>query len=123
MAKNRVSETDLTRIKPLSLYANSPEIAEIDPRHVRIIAGTVDYNSANVLGIGPGYNEYDINDEIYELPGVPHLEDIIVIKNVAYTDKKNNVRSKIVFKIKNTSGETINGVDARLEVLGGVEQG
>jgi len=120
MAKNRVSETDLTRIKPLQVYSNAPEISDVDPRHIRVVHGKV--TEKYVLGGGSLGVDYYVDDEVYESPGVPHLADISVVKNNSYVDKKGNVRSRIVFRVRNSSGDIINGVDARLELLGGTDQ-
>jgi len=120
MAKNRVSETDLTRIKPLQVYSNSPESLDIDPRHIRVVTGTV--VERYIVGTGGSSVDYEVNDEEYEAPGVPHLADISIVKNASYVDKKGNVRSRIIFRVKNSSGEAVNGVDARLELLGGTDQ-
>lgn len=120
MAKNRVSELDVAKIAPLGVVANSHEARNIDPKYIKIVSGEV-VNNYSISGSGSIVDTI-VLDEVYEKPGVPHMEDISIVKNSTYVDAKNNVRTQIVFRVKNSSGEPIIGVDARLEVKTGVDQ-
>ena len=120
MAKNRISELDVSKISPLGVTANSPEANTIDPRYLKITDGRV-ITKKTVTG-DFAYVDQNWTTEVYEKPGVPHMDDISIVKNSTYVDAKNNVRTKIVFKVKNSSGEQILGVDARLEVKTGDDQ-
>lgn len=120
MAKNRISELDLATINKLGVFADSYEAQTIDPRYLVIVDGTP--SSKYSLSSGTEGFVPDIQDEVYEKPGVPHMDDIKIISNSTYVDKKNNVRTKVVLRIKNSSGQPVLGVDARLEVKTGDDQ-
>jgi len=124
MAKNRISETELTTVSPITVYEGSRDALTIDPRYVKYITTKTApsyISSANLTGDSSGF-EYVVTDEEYESPGTPHMEDIKIIKNSTYVDKKNNVRTQIVFRVRNSSGEKIKGVDARISVITGDDQ-
>ena len=124
MAKNRISETELTTVSPITVYEGSRDALTIDPKYVRYITTktTPSYiSSANLTADSSGF-EYVVTEEEYESPGTPHMEDISVIKNSTYVDKKNNVRTQIVFRVRNSSGEKIKGVDARISIITGDDQ-
>jgi hypothetical protein len=120
MAKNRISELDVAQISPMGVTANSPETRTIDPRYLKVTDGQV-VSKKTVTG-DFSYVDASWTNEVYEKPGVPHMDDVSIVKNSTYVDAKNNVRTKIIFKVKNSSGEDIVGVDARLEVKTGVDQ-
>jgi hypothetical protein len=120
MTKARLSELDLSTVGKLGVLAGSDEANTIDPRYLKIVDGSQpkQYNLSSVQDSGFP----DVENEVYEKPGVPHMDDIKIIKNSTYVDSKKNVRTKIVLRIKNSSGESILGVDARVEVKTGVDQ-
>ena len=120
MTKARLSELDLSTVGKLGVLAGSDEANTIDPRYLKVVDGSQPkkYNMSS----SEDSNFPDIEDEVYEKPGVPHMDDIKVVKNSTYIDAKNNVRTKIVLRVKNSSGEAILGVDARIEVKTGVDQ-
>ncbi len=120
MAKNRISELDVAKISPLGVYANSHEALTIDPKYIKVITG--DIVGQYLITGDSSYIDPLVEDVDYERPGVPHMDDIVVFKNSTYVDQKNNVRTKIVFRVKNSTGENIKGVDARLEVKTGDDQ-
>ncbi len=124
MAKNRISETELTTVSPITVYEGSRDALTIDPKYVRYITTKTApsyISSANLTADSSGF-EYSVSDEEYESPGTPHMEDIAIVKNSTYVDKKNNVRTKIVFRVRNSSGEKIKGVDARISIITGDDQ-
>ena len=120
MAKNRVTELDLATISKLGVVAGSNEAATIDPRYLTIVDGA----TGKKYSLAPEGTTWapEVENEVYEKPGVPHMDDIRVVSNSTYVDKKNNVRTKVVLRIKNSSGEPVLGVDARLEVKTGADQ-
>ena len=120
MAKNRISELDVSKISPLGVIAGSNEALTIDPKYTKIVSGQV--MGGYVVSGDSSYIDTLVTEEPYEKPGVPHMEDISIVKNSTYVDSKNNVRTQIIFRVKNSSGEPIIGVDARLEVKTGVDQ-
>jgi hypothetical protein len=120
MAKNRISELDVIKVSPLGVVDGSAESQKIDPRYIKIVSGQVIGKYAASSDVT--FSDYIVSDEVYEKPGVPHMEDISIVKNSTYVDAKNNVRTQMVFRVKNSSGEPIIGVDARLEVKTGVDQ-
>lgn len=124
MAKNRISETELTTVSPLTVYEGSIDALTIDPRYIKYITTKTAPNyisSANLTNDSSSFN-YVVSEEDYESPGTPHMEDISIIRNSTYVDKKNNVRTQIVFRVRNSSGEKIKGVDARISIVTGDDQ-
>lgn len=119
MTKNYgISENSIPFEAPITLGENSRDLAFLDPKRYRL-AGSVrlsNYLSSNLLDSdignpgGPGGGDDKANAK-------PELEDIVVIENSVYKDEKGISRAKIVFRVRNSSGKTLLGVDARKAIL------
>lgn len=132
MATERVSTTSVTADAPIALYTNSPENTDLSTNYKKLIPGNT--VGAMYLASGDiGYNEVDgttivIEEEaaaaaaadgtkVTEVPGAPSLSDIqVVSKDVVY-DSAGIPSVQIVFKIKNSSGQKLKGINARVELL------
>jgi len=132
MATNRVSNTSFTSDAPIALYSNSPENTDLSGNYKRLIPGNT--VGAMYLASGDiGYNETDGTTIVIEeeaaaaaaaegtkttqIPRAPSLSDIqVVSKDVVY-DASGNPSVQIVFKIKNSSGQKLKAINARVELL------
>jgi hypothetical protein len=138
MSKNnpRVSRTGVTSGGRFALYSNSPEVNDFDPALVRIIRG----NSLSSLYLSSGeVQSDDISDgdaflvegsESSEAStkagessgtnlrvGVPSLSDISIVSNTVVYDAAGQPSVTLVFKVKNSSGETLKGMNAKVELI------
>jgi hypothetical protein len=138
MAKNnpRVSRTGVTSGGRFALYSNSPEVNDFDPALVRIIRG----NSLSSLYLSSGeVQSDDVSDgdaflvegsESSESStkagessgtnlrvGVPSLSDISIVSNTVVYDAAGQPSVTLVFKVKNSSGETLKGMNAKVELI------
>lgn len=138
MAKNnpRISRTGVTSGGRFALYSNSPEINDFDPSLVRIIRG----NSLSPLYLSSGeVQSEDISDgDIFLVEGsessessekssessgsnlrvgVPQLSDISVVSNQVVYDASGQPSVTLVLKVKNSSGETLKGMNAKVELI------
>jgi len=132
MVTKRVSTTSVTADAPIALYSNSPENNDLGPNYKKVIPG----NTIGAMYLSSGdisYNEVDgitvVVEEAAaaaaaadgtkptEVPGAPSLSDIqVVSKDVVY-DAAGNPSVQVVFKIKNSSGQKLKAINARVELL------
>jgi len=49
--------------------------------------------------------------------GVPNVSDISIVSNTVVYDAAGNPSVTLVFKIKNSSGETLKGMNAKVELV------
>jgi hypothetical protein len=132
MATNRVSTTSVTADAPIALYSNSPENTDLSGNYKRLIPGNT--VGAMYLASGDiGYNETDGTVIVVEedaaaaaaadgtkatqIAGTPSLSDIQVISKDVIYDALGNPSVQIVFKIKNSSGQKLKAINARVELL------
>jgi hypothetical protein len=138
MTKNnpRVSRTGVTSGGRFALYSNSPEINDFDPSLVRIIRG----NSLSQLYLSSGeVQSDDISDgDLFLVEGsessessnkasessgtnlrvaVPSLSDISIVSNTVVYDAAGQPSVTLIFKVKNSSGETLKGMNAKVELV------
>jgi hypothetical protein len=132
MVTKRVSTTSVTADAPIALYSNSPENNDLGPNYKKVIPG----NTIGAMYLSSGdisYNEVDGTTVVVEdaaaaaaaadgtkpteVPGAPSLSDIqVVSKDVVY-DAAGNPSVQVVFKIKNSSGQKLKAINARVELL------
>ena len=132
MATERVSTTSVTADAPIALYSNSPENTDLSGNYKRLIPGnTVGaiYLASNDIS----YSESDgttivLEEEAAakaaaegtkptEVPTAPSLSDIQVISKDVVYDSAGNPSVQVVFKIKNSSGQKLKAINARVELL------
>jgi hypothetical protein len=131
MAIEKPSTTSVAADAPIALYSNSPEVTDLGPNYRRLIPGNT--IGARYLGSADiGYSEID--ETLYQAEDAaaeeeaaeeasdvkvlssPSLSDIqVVSKNVVY-DASGNPSVEIVFKIKNSSGQELKGINTRVEL-------
>ena len=128
MATERISTTSVTADAPIALYSNSPENTDLGANYKRIIPGNT--VGAMYLASGDiGYSEVDgttiVSEEEAaaegtkpaEIPVAPSLSDIQVVSRDVVYDSLGNPSVQIVFKIKNSSGQKLKGINARVELI------
>jgi hypothetical protein len=49
--------------------------------------------------------------------GVPNVSDISIVSNTVVYDAAGNPSVTLVFKVKNSSGETLKGMNAKVELI------
>jgi hypothetical protein len=115
----RVSENSITSEAPITIYTSSKDIAFLDPRKYRAIDGKIISSSmgSNLLGSDGIYIDTTPAEGESKANDVPQLEDIEVVENTTYVDDKGITRARLVIKVRNSSGKTLLGVDARKAVL------
>jgi hypothetical protein len=132
MATNnpRISRSGVTTSGTFPLYTNSPEVNDFDPALVRYIRG----NSLSSVYLAQGDIDSDdvdstsqfiteIPDDLTDTPsdvvsvGVPSISDISIVSNSVIYDASGNPSVTVVFKVKNSSGTTLKGMNARVELV------
>ena len=132
MATNnpRISRSGVTTSGTFPLYTNSPEVNDFDPALVRYIRG----NSLSSVYLAQGdidsddvdsTSEFitDMPDDLTDTPsdvvsvGVPSISDISIVSNDVIYDAAGNPSVTVVFKVKNSSGTTLKGMNARVELV------
>jgi len=138
MAKNnpRISRSGVTTSGTFPLYTNSPEVNDFDPALVRYIRGNslssvylaqgdidsddVDSTSEFITDtpddVGDGDSVVDSVSSKSDARG-PSFSDISIISNTVVYDAAGNPSVTVVFKIKNSSGTTLKGMNARVELI------
>ena len=136
--KIRVSRTGVTSGGRIALYTNSKEVSDLDPSLVRFIAG----NSLSPLSLTTGSFEDDLyssDNEIFVEGSVtnaetekvieedtssesnsykiPSASDIQILSQQIVYDSAGLPSVTVIFKIKNSSGVELKGMNARIELL------
>jgi hypothetical protein len=137
VSKNpRISKSGVTTTGRFPLFSNSPEINDADPSLVRIVRGNS--LSALYLAVGSDLLSEDVDaldgtlvtgeersgdegnkstdGEVFR-KGVPNVSDISIVSNTVVYDAAGNPSVTLVFKIKNSSGETLKGMNAKVELV------
>jgi len=137
VSKNpRISKSGVTTTGRFPLFSNSPEINDADPSLVRIVRGNS--LSALYLSVGSDLLSEDVDaldgtlvtgeersgdegnkstdGEVFR-KGVPNVSDISIVSNTVVYDAAGNPSVTLVFKVKNSSGETLKGMNAKVELV------
>jgi hypothetical protein len=133
---SRISKSGVTTTGRFPLFSNSPEVNDADPSLVRLVAG----NSLSGLYLSVGSDllsedidlldgtlvegEGDVDSEGEKSSdgevfrrGVPNVSDISIVSNTVVYDAAGNPSVTLVFKVKNSSGETLKGMNAKVELV------
>jgi hypothetical protein len=132
MATNnpRISKSGVTTTGRFPLYSNSPEVQDADPSLVRFVRG----NSLSALYLANGNLGADdieiVTEEVTDgtggdgtggdgsfRSGVPNVSDISIVSNTVVYDAAGNPSVTLIFKVKNSSGETLKGMNAKVELV------
>jgi hypothetical protein len=127
----RISKSGVTTTGRFPLYSNSPEVQDADPSLVRFVRG----NSLSALYLANGnLGAEDIEIVTEEVTdgngsstgnegdgsfrgGVPNSSDISIVSNTVVYDALGNPSVTLIFKVKNSSGETLKGMNAKVELV------
>ena len=136
---NRNSNTATPTVSPTVFFANSPEITSMNPMFVKKIPGAnlgqflpsfdaggyseIDVESLIVVDAAAESNSNQNSDstgdgsasEVFNK--APLLSDISLISSQVVYDASGNPSVTAVFRIKNSSGKTLKGVNARVQVI------
>jgi hypothetical protein len=130
MAKKnpRISRSGVTTTGRFPLYSNSPEVTDMDPALIYLRRGN---SLSNLYLTGSDFTEDDIGDDFGgeigdetgnegkedTRKGIPSKSDISIVSQTIDVDVLGQPTVTVIFKIKNSSGETLKGMNARIEVL------
>lgn len=140
MASNnpRISKSGVTTTGRFPLFSNSPEVQDADPSLVRLVRGNslsslylsvgdlmaddIDMIDAELVDIdgnigGSTENESGENTESPFRNKVPNASDISIVSNTVVYDAAGNPSVTLIFKVKNSSGETLKGMNAKVELV------
>jgi hypothetical protein len=137
MASNnpRISKSGVTTTGRFPLFSNSPEVQDADPSLVRIVRGnslsSLYLSLGNLMADDIGMIDADIVDVEGNSSGsegdggseggfrnrIPNLSDISIVSNTVVYDATGNPSITLIFKIKNSSGETLKGMNAKVELV------
>lgn len=128
----KISNTKVGIVSPITGYADGKEAKDIASQYVKIfpanVVGTI-YNPAASLyfdDIDPedsaiideeSESESQESIEDKDIKKAPTLSDIELVSNTVVYDAAGNPSSTVVFKVRNSSGEPIKSVNARVQVL------
>lgn len=128
MSEIRISSNAVTHDASIFLYADSKELTNLDPKYYKIIPGSgrsARFGSFN--GTFSDIPQYPVDPGTGggggTIPGggvssvAPNLSDISVTRNEVVYDATGKPTVTVVFKIKNSSGININGINTRVSVL------
>lgn len=132
----RISKTGVTGSGRISLYTNSPEATDLDPSLVQYIKGnslsslylTTGNTDTEEVSLDDAYivEESDLDESaeasidkvaLISNNRVPSISDISIVSNTVVYDAAGNPSVTVVFKVKNSSGETLKGMNARVELV------
>ncbi len=125
MTSKKISNTGIGIVPPVTVYSNSKENNDLSPNSKVVLA-------ANVIGPMGSPSEdlggEEINIEVIPqedsevvvgndpvLSGVPALSDIQLISNAVVYDASGLPSVTAVFKIKNSSGRELKGINVRVQ--------
>lgn len=138
VSKVRVSGNNVTTDAPVVLYSNSPEATDLNPNFVKIIPGTT--IGPQYVGSGSLTNDAVPSEILIELDEedltigseetsnsengsassgfqTPTLSDITLVSTEVIYDASGNPSVTAVFKVKNTSGTNLKGLNAKVEKI------
>ncbi len=134
--KIRISKTGVTSSGRIALYTNSPEATDMDPSLVSYIQGnslsplyltTADSDTEDVSGddafivddsdASESSESSEESSSSSRINAIPSLSDISIVSNTVVYDAAGNPSVTLIFKIKNSSGETLKGMNARVELV------
>lgn len=140
MAKDnpRISKSGVTSSGRIVLYTNSPEATDLDPSLVYYIKGnslsslyltTADTDSEDISpddeyiitveSVGEGSTSDIASSESSQEKSLraPSLSDISIVSNSVVYDATGTPSVTLVIKVKNSSGEVLKGMNARIELV------
>lgn len=128
----KISNTEVGIVSPITGYADGKEANAVASQFVRIFPSRIvgaltlpstslytdDFDLEDLTKIDEdAESESEGNAEDKSVRKAPSLSDIELVSNTVVYDASGNPSSTVVFKVRNSSGETIKAVNARVQVL------
>ena len=132
----RISKSGVTTTGRFPLFSNSPEVKDADPSLVRFVRGNplsgiylttdsdlsaedVGFESEILISSDSGSINSEINPSDTDpfRTAVPNVSDISIVSNTVVYDAAGNPSVTLIFKVKNSSGETLKGMNAKVELI------
>jgi hypothetical protein len=131
MAK-KTSNTGFGIVSPITAYADGKEVSDLASQYIKIfpanVVGTSSFPSRSLV-----FDDIDLEDEFItdeesesesessiddkDIKRGPSLSDIELISNTIVYDASGNPSATVIFKIRNSIGESVKSVNARVQVL------
>ena len=113
MTSRRISNLDLTQNADPLVDQNSADAYYMNSKAVRYKPTDTAAFDGGLLGSG-GSGGDDPKPKPHD---IPELSDIEYVTKTVYTDTKTNEsKAKLVIRIRNNSGKTLSGIDARIAI-------
>lgn len=127
---NKTSNTGFGIVAPVTAYSDQKEAVDVSPNFIRTIPANVvgavnvsnnldaeDVSSDDELEVeGPNDPEAEAKKEDLSVKKAPLLSDIeLVSKTISY-DSTGTPSVTVIFKVRNSSGEFVKSVNARVQV-------
>jgi hypothetical protein len=127
MSEIRISSNAIAYDSSILLYESSKETTNLDPKFYKIITGSGNKSRFGTFG-GGTFSGFPQDPGTGGGGGgtgggggvstvAPNLSDITVTKNEVVYDSAGKPTVTVSFKIKNSSGVAINGVNTRVSML------
>ena len=128
---NKISNTKVGIVSPITAYANGKEAQDIAPQYLKVFPANVIGSESNIsTSLDDDYISPEANIEVETqtqttdetkaeevvLKNAPLLSDIELVSNTISYDATGTPSVTVVFKVKNSSGQPIKAVNARVQV-------
>ena len=114
MTSNNTSDLNITHNAVPVVLAGSPEAFNMDDRYVNVIDAVRGAQYGDLFSFTDSGTNDGLNHD------KPELSDIEFVSKSTYFDPKTNTtKAKLIFKIRNSSGQNLLGIDARMGDLTG----
>lgn len=128
----KISNTEVGIVSPITGYSDSKEANAVASQFVRIfparVVGTLtlpstslyvdDFDLEDLTEVDEdAESESEDNAEDRPVRKAPSLSDIELVSNTVVYDAAGNPSTTVIFKVRNSSGEPIKAVNARVQVL------
>lgn len=108
MTSNKPSDLNITHNAVPVVLAGSPDAFNMDSRYVNVIDSISGSQYGDLFSFVSGGSDGATHDK-------PELSDIEFVSKSTYFDPKtNSTKAKLIFKIRNSSGQNLLGIDARI---------
>jgi hypothetical protein len=114
MTSNKQSDLNITHNAIPVVLAGSPEAFNMDARYVNVVDAIRGSQAGDLFDFTGGNNG---GGEIHDKPELSDIE--FVSKSTYFDPKTNTTKARLIFKIRNSSGQNLLGIDARLGDLTG----
>jgi hypothetical protein len=131
MAK-KTSNTGFGIVSPITAYADGKEVSDLASQYIKIFPANV-VGAISLASDSLYFDDIDLEDELTtdeesesesesniddkDIKRAPSLSDIELVSNTVVYDASGNPSATVVFKVRNSIGESVKSVNARVQVL------